>query len=110
MSKKVKLKTPRRYGKIQIENDIITQGGVTTELQKTMLSLNELKSAYINLQGKGTSDHYRGTSKISDVDGKKIRSAINEFAKNVEHILHPKSDQPRKGRANMKEKKSSSKK
>lgn len=107
MSKKVKLKTPRRYGKIQIENDIITQGGVTTELQKTMLALNELKSAYINLQGKGTSDHYRGTSKISVADGKKIRYAIREFVKQVEHILHPKGDQARKRNANMKEIKSS---
>lgn len=65
MNKNVKLKTPRRYGKIQIEKDIITQGGVATEIQKTMLALNELKSAYMNLLGKGTSDRYRGTSKIS---------------------------------------------
>ena len=91
MRKNVKLKTPRRYGKIQIENDIITQGGVTTELQETMLAINELKSLYINLQGKGTSDHYKGTSKISVADGKMIRRAISVFEKQVKHISHPKS-------------------
>ena len=86
MSKKAELKTPRRYGKIQIEKDIINQGGFATELQKTMLSLNELKSLYINLQGKGTSDHYKNTSKISNADGKTIRLAIYEFINKVEHI------------------------
>lgn len=93
MSKKTELKAPRRYGKVQIEKDIIEQCGIPTELQKTMLSLNELKSAYINLQGKGTSDYYRCSSKISVSDGKNIRSAISEFLKQVEHILHPKKSQ-----------------
>jgi len=88
-----KLKTPRRYGKIQIEKDIIKQCGVATELQKTMLALNELKSLYLNLQSKGTSDRYRGTNKISVSDGKKIRDAIYEFKKEIEHITHPKGHQ-----------------
>lgn len=83
-------KTPRRYGKIQIEKDIISQGGIVTELQKTMLALNELKSLFLNLHGKGTSDHYKKTSKISVADGKKIRSAISDFKEKVKHISHPK--------------------
>lgn len=89
MSKEVKLKSPRRYGKIQIEKDIIAQGGFITDTQKTMLALNRLKSMFMNLQGKGASDQYRSTSKISLADGKKIRVAIHEFKKEIEHISHP---------------------
>lgn len=83
-------KTPRRYGKIQIEKDINKQGGVATEIQKTMLALNKLKSLYINLQGKGTSDQYKRTSKISVTDGRIIRSAINEFIGKVQYISQSK--------------------
>ena len=91
-----KAKTPRRYGKTQIEEDIIKQNGVATELQKTMLALNVLKSLYINLQGKGTSDHYKGTSKISVADGKIIRSAISDFEKEIKHISLRKFKQAKK--------------
>jgi len=69
----------RRYGKIQIQKDIIAQDGIATEIQLTMLSLGELKSAQINLQGKGTSDHYYDTEKISVKEGKAIRAAVRGF-------------------------------
>ena len=83
-------KTPRRYGKVLIENDILKQNGESTELQKTMLALNDLKSMYINLNGKGTSDRFKGTNKISDADGKTIRAIVRTFRKKTEHIRNPK--------------------
>jgi hypothetical protein len=91
MKIKQELKIPRRYGKQQVEKDIIHQNGVITELQKTMLSINELKSLYINLQGKSTSDRYRNTNKISKRDGQKIRFAIKRFKEEVKSISHPKT-------------------
>jgi hypothetical protein len=91
MKTKTAKKTPRRYGKLQIEKDIVYQNGVITELQKTMLLINDLKSLYINLQGKGTSDRYRNTNKFSKRDGQKIRFAIKRFKEEVKSISHPKT-------------------
>jgi len=48
---------------------------------------NELKSIYLNLLGKGTSDRYKGTNKISEHDGKIIREAIEEFRRKVSPML-----------------------
>lgn len=79
-------KTPRRYGKNKIISDIIAQNGFTTELQKTMLALNDLKLMYINLNGKGVSDQFRGTTKLSDEDNRAIRAAILTFEKKVGYI------------------------
>jgi hypothetical protein len=79
-------KHPRRYGKKQIEKDIIEQGGVADENQLTMLALNELKSAYMNLQGKGTSDRYAKTQKISVKEGKAIRAWIRTFINQTEKV------------------------
>lgn len=77
--------TPRRYGKVQIEKEIAEQDGVANKLQKVMLDLNDLKSLYINLQGKGTSDRYKGTEKLTESDCKVISAAILTIKKK----LHP---------------------
>jgi hypothetical protein len=84
----VKEKTPRRYGKTQILKDIKEQGGVATGNQQYMLALNEVKSAYINLQGKGTSDRYCGTTKISESEGRAIQAAVLTFMKKVKPMLN----------------------
>lgn len=83
-------KTPRRYGKVKIQEDIVDQGGISTEIQKTMLALNDLKSMWMNLDGKGVSDHYRHTSKITDEEGKIIRAAIRTFRNKTQDILSKK--------------------
>lgn len=92
MSKKTELKTPRRYGKIQIEKEIVAQGGKATELQKTMLELYELELICTYIEDKGASDHYKGTSEISSAEIKIIREAIREFEEEIRHILQ-KGDQ-----------------
>lgn len=83
-------KKDRRYGKVMIDADIKTQDGVATELQKTMLVLNELKSMWLNLDGKGVSDHYRGTSKLSSSDMRTIMSAVLTFKKKTEKVRNSK--------------------
>lgn len=81
-------KIPRRYGKTQILKELKEQDGTRTVLQTGMLSLNELKSAYINLQGKGTSDRYKGTEKLSEKEWKAINAAIRTFIKSVKPMLN----------------------
>lgn len=79
--------TNRRYGKVQIIEDIKNQNNIPTEVQLTMLSLAELKRDCATLQGRGVSDHYKGTSKISLSDHKKIRSAIRTLQVQLDSIL-----------------------
>jgi len=83
-------KHPRRYGKVQIERDIENQGGISTELQKTMLSINDLKNLFLTLENKGVADQYRNTGNFSDADGKLIRSAIRTLSKQLTPILKKK--------------------
>jgi len=75
--------TPRRYGKVQIEKELKEQDGIANDLQLMMLDVNDIKSMQINLVGKGTSDRYKGTEKLSNADIKIIRAAILTFKKKV---------------------------
>lgn len=80
-------KTPRRYGKSQIQKDITAQGGTATPLQNCMLSLAKLKTLNCNLLDKGVSDRYKGTNKLSDSDLRTINAAVRDFEKKIEKIL-----------------------
>lgn len=82
--------TPRRYGKVQIMNDIDTQGGVATNLQNTSLNVSDLKTITLNIAAKLTSDHYRGTKNFSNDDLKSINALIRDFKKKSESILNKK--------------------
>jgi len=78
---------PRRYGKRQIDRDIVSQGGQATGTQLTALSVNDLKNMFLTLENKVVSDHYRNVGNISDADGKLVRAAIRTLAKQLEPIL-----------------------
>ena len=82
----LKTKTPRRYGKIQINKDILKQGGIATELQLSMLNLAHLKTITLNLLDKGVSDHYRGTDNFTLENLKLINSAIRDFEVKMKKI------------------------
>jgi len=107
MSKKVELKTPKKYSKVQIEKEIIAQGGKATELQKAMLELYEMESICTYIEDRGASDYYKGTSEFlsteikiireairefSSAEIKIIREAIREFEEEIKHISHSKGD------------------
>lgn len=83
-------KTPRRYGKVQIQKDIKAQGGSTSPLQRTMLNLANLYAMQSNLAQKGVSDRYKGTQKLSKEDLNTINAAIRDFQIKVEPILNRK--------------------
>jgi hypothetical protein len=80
-------KSPRRYGKVHIQNDIKSQDGESNELQKTMLALNDMKSMVATLIDKGTSDRYKGTNKITEEEGRAIRAAIRNFKTKTSGVL-----------------------
>jgi hypothetical protein len=86
----VKTKTPRRYGKNQINIDIETQGGVPTSAQESMLLLGDLKAMTSTLLNRGVSDRYKGTTNFSDADHRKIKSAIRELKKSLAPVLKSK--------------------
>lgn len=73
-----------------IGKDILNQGGVVTPLQSTILNLASLKTLNCNLMGKGVSDHYKGTKKLSDDNLKVINSAIRDFQNKIKKILESK--------------------
>lgn len=79
-------KTPRRYGKVQIEKDIKTQNGLVSPLQRTMLKIADAKRVICNLADKGVSDHYKGTQNYSKDDLKDLNAAIRDFINKVEPI------------------------
>jgi hypothetical protein len=81
---------PKRYGKQQILKDVKAQGGEATETQKTGLLLADLKAMLGTLQQRGISDHYKGTSKLTRDNNRKIRKAIRAFEKDVRPILNQK--------------------
>ncbi|WP_242093136.1 hypothetical protein [Aestuariivivens sediminicola] len=83
-------KHPKRYGKEQIEIDILAQGGVPTQNQKTLLLLAEMKTLYTNLSYKCISDHYKGTEKILSEDHKTIRKAINTLKYSLQPVINKK--------------------
>lgn len=83
-------KTPRRYGKVQITNDILAQGGVPSKLQTASLNVSDLKTITLNIAAKLTSDHYRGTKNFSSDDLKDINALIRDFKKKSELILNKK--------------------
>jgi ribosomal protein L16 Arg81 hydroxylase len=83
----VEEKTPRRYGKTQIQKDIQKQDGLVIPLQRTMLNLTRLYAMQSNLAQKGVSDRYKGTQKLSKTDLKTINAAIRDFEIQIQPIL-----------------------
>lgn len=83
-------KHPRRYGKVQIDRDIESQGGQATGTQLTALAINDLKNMFLTLQNKIVADQYRQVGNISDADGKLVRNAIRTLEKQLKPVLKKK--------------------
>lgn len=84
------VKTPRRYGKTQINADIKAQGGKATPLQETMLLIADLKAICSTLSDRGVSDRYRGTEKLTLENQRKIKAAIRNLQTQLNPILKKK--------------------
>lgn len=83
-------KIPRRYGKQQIEKDILKQGFKATPLQRAGLRLNDLKNINVSLMNKFIKETHLGTECLTERDCLEIISAINTIEKKLENILRKK--------------------
>ena len=77
--KEVIRKTPTRYGKVQLNNDIAEQGGEATATQQTLLDVAALETLRQKILYRGISDHYKGTDNISDDNHQKIQELVRSF-------------------------------
>ena len=77
---------PRRYGKTNIMQDIVKQGGKATNAQTTALIINNLKNIYVNLNARLIREML-GEPSYTDVDYRDIRSAITIVQNKLKPIL-----------------------
>ena len=77
---------PRRYGKANIMQDIVKQGGKATNAQTTALMINNLKNIYVNLNARLIREML-GEPSYTDVDYRDIRSAITIVQNKLKPIL-----------------------
>lgn len=89
--KKPNRKLPRRIGKEAIEKAIKDNGGKSTQLQRLMLRLNDLKNIYVKLNNRGIKEmHVNDGSILSDYECRTINSAITILEQKVDDILKKK--------------------
>jgi hypothetical protein len=86
--KEKKKKLPKHYGKKQIEEDIKSNGGLKTELDRAMLALNDLRNIYTCLKNRGISDKILGTTKLTDEDCRNIVASIRTLNNKIDYILN----------------------
>lgn len=80
-------KTPRRYGKVAILEDIKNQGGKPTNVQLAALEVNDLKNIYVNLTSRLINDMLTKKKCLTDEDYREIRAAIKIVKNKINPIL-----------------------
>lgn len=81
---------PRRYGKQQIEKDILAQGTKATPLQRAGLKLNDLKNMNVNLMNKFIKEVHLGTEVITEEDALEIIASVTMLERKLAKILKKK--------------------
>lgn len=81
---------PRRYGKQQIEKDIVAQGHKANPKQRAGLKLNNLKNLNVVLINKFIKDYHNEAQVLTDEDYLKIEASITMFERSLDVILKKK--------------------
>jgi hypothetical protein len=81
---------PRRYGKQQIEKDIVAQGHKANHKQRAGLKLNNLKNLNVLLINKFIKDYHNEAQILTDEDYLKIEASITMFERSLDAILKKK--------------------
>lgn len=81
---------PRRYGKQQIEKDIVAQGHKANPKQRAGLKLNNLKNLNVVLINKFIKDYHNDVQILTDEDYLKIEASITMFERSLDTILKKK--------------------
>jgi hypothetical protein len=84
----MKNKRNKSYPNKEIEADINSQGGFSSEEQKTMLMVNKLKSLWYVTNTSCVNSHY-GKNLLSKEEHKIIRSSITKLIQELEPIVRP---------------------
>lgn len=82
--------TPRRYGKVAIEEDIAKQGGRATNAQLTALAVNDLKNIWVNLNARLVKDMLLDDKILTDEDYRDIRSTVKIAQTKLKNVLRKK--------------------
>lgn len=78
---------PRRYGKVQILQDIEKSGNKPTDLQRAMLAINDLRNIYVSLTNKCITDYFNESKKLDDTHCRDISAAVASIKKKLTPIL-----------------------
>ena len=82
--------TPRRYGKVAIQEDIAKQGGRATNAQLTALAVNDLKNIWVNLNARLIKDMLLDDKILTDEDYRDIRSTVKIAETKLKNVLRKK--------------------
>lgn len=82
--------TPRRYGKVAIQEDIAKQGGRATNAQLTALAVNDLKNMWANLNARLVKDMLLEDKILTDEDYRDIRSTVKIVETKLKNVLRKK--------------------
>jgi hypothetical protein len=83
------VKLSKHYGKKRILKDI-EKNGVMTELDRAMLSLNNLRNITSKLRARGIKDKVNGTNILSESDCRTIVATVRIVENNIKKILNKK--------------------
>jgi len=81
---------PRRYGCERVLADIKAQDGKATSAQLASLSVNKIKNYYVSLDRRLIKKMLTGDKTLTDVDCRKIISAVTTFERLIEEIIKKK--------------------
>jgi hypothetical protein len=81
---------PRRYGCEKVLADIEAQDGKATSAQLASLSVNKIKNYYVSLDRRLIKKMLTGDKTLTDVDCRKIISAVTTFERLIEEIIKKK--------------------
>lgn len=86
-TKEDKVEIPRRYGLVAVNEDIAKQGGKPTILQSAMISGNDLKNLYVNVNNRLIKDYFTKESNITDAEYRDLIKAIATIKQIVNPII-----------------------
>ena len=84
-------KRNKSYPNKQINADIVNQGGVGTDIQRTMMMVNDLKSLWYVTNTSCVNSHW-GKNVLTKEELKKIRVSIRKLIEELEPIVRPNKD------------------
>lgn len=86
VSNDAKPKLPKHYGKEKILKDIEENNG-KSELDITMLALNDLRNIYAKLKNRCIKDKLRGTNNLTTADCREIVAVVRILQNKLQHII-----------------------